>query len=235
MNLFAKNFVDTFNQAAKKSSRSILFDDFLKIAAASLNRDENSFHEVDNKTLHLELFAHLAAAINYSISDKALHDKSLNIYYIVDHTSGDSTPRYRDILGEIFHALDLFEQSGGQVFTPQHSADLMGELVFTPSFALSQINLRGFVSIKENCCGSGALIFGGLNALLALKINPCRRVFVQAADIDPRCVLMTFIQLSLYGIPAVVSRRDAISDELLGEQLYTPILKHWRNFYGQKI
>lgn len=226
MNHFAKKFVDTFNCAAKKSSRANLFDDFLKITAATLNRDEKSFHEVDNKPLHLELFSQLAAAIDYSISNKALHDKSLNIHYIVDHTSGDATPRYRDVLGEIYHALDLFEQSGGQVFTPQHTADLMGELAISPTFAQSEINRRGFVSIKESCCGSGALIFGGLNALLDLKINPCRRAFVQAADLDPRCVLMTFIQLSLYGIPAVVSRRDAISGELFGEPLFTPVLKH---------
>lgn len=235
MNLFAKKFADTFNQAAKKSSRANLFDDFLKIAATALNRDEKTFHEVSNKDLHCTLFSLLAAAIDYSISAKTLHDKSLNINYIVDRTSGDAAPRYRDILGEIYHALDLFEQSGGQVFTPQHTADLMGVLAISPTFAEDEIKRRGFVSIKENCCGSGALIFGGLNALLALKINPCRRVFVQATDLDPRCVLMTFIQLSLYGIPAVVSRQDAATDELHDEPLYTPIFKHWRKLYGQKI
>lgn len=220
MNRWSKDFVDTFNVAAKNLSRAQLFDDFLKISAATLRRDEKTFAEVPNKELHNKLFGKLIGALDFNISAKILRDHSLKLDYKIPFK-----PRYRDELGEIFHALELFDQDGGQVFTPQHIADIMGESTLTPEFVQRQLAEKGFIVIKEDCCGSGALILGGLNALLDRKINPTRFVFATAADTDIRCVLMTFIQLSLYMIPATVVQRNAVTDETYGEEFYTPIFE----------
>lgn len=224
MNVYAKDFVAIVNDAAKKSSRAKLFDDFLTCATAALNRDETAFAAVDNKDLHATLLAKLMAALDYSISEKVVHDKALGLNYKVRLLDYEAQPKYRDILGEIFHALELFDQGGGQVFTPQHVADIMGETTLTAELIHRELDTQGFVTIKENCCGSGALILGSLNALLQLGINPCRFALVHASDLDERCIKMTFIQLSLYAIPGVVMRQDAISGQIYGEPLITPIL-----------
>lgn len=225
MNRYAKSFVDKINHATKSSSRAKIFDDFLKCSAAAINRDEKTFSEVADKNLHCELFATLANALDWSISRKILRDNSLGISYKLRPLDYDAFPKYRDILGEIFSVLDLFDQGGGQVFTPQNTADIMGESVLTEELVRAEINRRGYVTVKENCCGSGALILGALNALLKLNVNPCRQALVHASDLDERCVLMTFIQLSLYGIPAVVLLQNAVTDEVIGVPLVTPILK----------
>ena len=214
--LYTKKFVETVNRAAKNSSRAKIFDDFLKCSAAALNRDEKTFAEVADKNLHCELFATLANALEWSITFKVLFAHSLG---------NDALPMYRDILGEIFCELELFDQGGGQVLTPQQTADIMGATTLTAELVKREIAQCGYVTIKENCCGSGALILGACNALLDLGVNPCRQARVQASDLDERCVLMTFIQLSLYGIPAVVLRQNAVTDEVVGSPLVTPILK----------
>ena len=224
MNRFQKKFIDTFKAAAKKTSRTKLFDDFLKISAAALARDEKTFATVDDKNLHLELFSALAAALNDSIAQKVLHDNFLGLDFKIP-CDESAKPCYRDVLGEIYHSLDLFEQDAGQVFTPQSTANIMGALTLTPEFVKRELNSKGVVTIKEDCCGSGALVLGALNALLKLNVNPCRFARVFASDVDNRCVLMTFIQLALYGIPATVFFKNAVSNETFGVSFKTPCLK----------
>lgn len=224
MNHFIKKFIDDFNAAAKNSSRTKLFDDFLTISTAVLNCDEKTFATVSDKPLHMELFSALAGALNDAVSQKVLRDKFLELDLKIP-CNDSAKPQYRDVLGEIFHSLDLFEQDAGQVFTPQSTANIMGELTLTPELVRDEIQRRGFVSVKEDCCGSGALILGGLNALLKLGVNPCRFARVFASDIDRRCVQMTFIQLSLCGIPATCFSKNAVTHETFGEVLKTPLLK----------
>lgn len=223
MNHFQKKFIDTFNAAAKNSSRAKLFDNFLTISTAALNRDEKTFATVDDKPLHMKLFAALAGALNDAIGQKILRDNFLGLDLKIP-CNESAKPQYKDMLGEIFCDLDLFEQDAGQVFSPQSTANIIGELTLTPALVRDEIQRRGFVSIKEDCCGSGVLILGGLNALLNMNVNPCRFARVFASDIDRRCVQMTFIQLGLYGIPAVVSQRNAATNETFGVVLETPQL-----------
>lgn len=224
MNRFSKKFVDKFNHAAKNSSRANLFDDFLKISVAVLQRDETAYSEIADKDLHCELFGLLAAALDDCISQKILQDNVLGLKLKIP-TDSSHKPRYRDELGEIFRTLELFDQSGGQVFTPQHVADIMGETTLTAELIYRELDTKGYVPIIENCCGSGALILGGLNALLKLGVNPNHFAIVFAGDTDIRCVQMTFIQLSLYMIPGVVVQRNAVTNESFGGKFVTPILQ----------
>lgn len=224
MNDYQKIFIEKINSAAKNSSTATVFNEFLTAATAALSRDEKTFSTVENKKLHSELLGTLAAAVDWSISHKVLRDKKLGIDYRFKWLNDEMKPMYRDVLGEIFRELKLYEQGAGQVFTPQHSADLAGELAFDEKLIRDEIARQGFVTIIENCCGSGALVLGSLNTLLEMNINPCRFAFVRASDIDERCIKMAFIQLSLYCIPAVIERRNAVTAEIFGEPLKTPML-----------
>lgn len=225
MNDYQRIFVDKINDAARNSSRAKLFDDFLTCATAALDRDEETFAAVENKNLHCDLLAAIIGACEFSIGNKVLRDKVLNVDYRVKWINDDMKPRYRDVLGEIFRKLELYDQDAGQVFTAQPTADLMGELALDEARVREEIARQGFVTVAENCCGSGALILGYLNSLLDIGVNPCRQVLVKAADLDPRCVKMTFVQLSLYCIPAVVEQRNVVTNEIFGKPLITPILK----------
>ena len=122
-----------------------------------------------------------------------------------------------DILGSIFHELELHNKYKGQFFTPQHICDFMGMVAISENNL--DINKRGFISLCEPCAGSGAMILGFAKAMKKSGYNFQQHMVVTATDIDPKCVFMTYLQLSLYGIPAVVVHGDTIS------------MKEWSRWY----
>ena len=212
-----KKFIDTLVKIANCGSQGKVFDDFLTIAATSLAakstcassvREEReklfadtvSRYDKQAQVLFADMLAFLGLALNESISNK----------------------NYRDVLGEIFQELQLNEQKNGQVFTPKHIGDLSGKLILDEDFIKREIDRAGCITIVEPCCGSATLTFGGLNAVLSAGFNPNFFCRVIAYDLDLRCVLMTYIQLYLYAIPAVILQRNAITDEILNSPFYTP-------------
>lgn len=67
-------------------------------------------------------------------------------------------------------------------------------------------------------------------------INYQQQLLVEATDISDICVYMTYIQLSLYGIPAVVHCGDTLTQKMRFK-METPFffLNYWkfRKFYTQ--
>lgn len=70
-------------------------------------------------------------------------------------------------------------------------------------------------------CGSGTLILGAIWVMQKQKFDFQHKSFFVAQDIDIRCVWMAYIQLSLYGIPAVVIHGNTMSMEEW-DRWYTP-------------
>ena len=114
-----------------------------------------------------------------------------------------------DILGELFHELELHNQFKGQFFTPQHICDFMGKIALDDSKA--DVERLGFISCCEPACGSGAMVLGFARAMMDAELNYCSQLVVEATDIDLKCVHMTFLQLSLYGIPAIVIHGNTLT------------------------
>ncbi len=58
--------------------------------------------------------------------------------------------------------------------------------------------------------------------------KPGKELFVQAVDIDIICAMMTYIQLSLYDIPAIVAHGNTLAMEINSEW-YTPafVVDEW--------
>lgn len=73
----------------------------------------------------------------------------------------------------------------------------------------------------EPACGSGTLILGAIWVMQKQKFDFQHKSFFVAQDIDIRCVWMAYIQLSLYGIPAVVIHGNTMSMEEW-DRWYTP-------------
>lgn len=133
------------------------------------------------------------------------------------------TPHLVDVMGELFQELNLSDQWKGQFFTPQHVCDLVGRLgVGDNEKVQDEIAKCGYFTIREPCCGAGAMIYGAVNAMYEIGLNPNKQVLVVAGDIDERCVLMTYIQCSLYGIPAIVQHKDAFTDRVISPSWFTP-------------
>lgn len=191
-----------------------VFSDFLELSALSIANsvDKAQFESRESRYLDCiksyspeaqklfpAMFAELVLALDWELNEK-----------------------YRpvDVLGPIFHSLQLLDHYKGQFFTPQHICDMMGNLVV--SDYTREIAERGFVSLHEPCCGSGAMILGFSASMVEAKQNYNNQLFVTATDVDLKCVHMCYLQLSLYGIPAIVTHGNTLTQEQWSHW-YTPV------------
>ena len=122
--------------------------------------------------------------------------------------------RFDDYLGEIFMRCNQGNSGTGQFFTPFHVSKLMAKISLG-SEVVDQAENDGVITVNDPCCGGGGMLMAALDVLKNdYHINYTRNCFIDCGDIDRRCVYMTYLQLSLAGVPAIVKHQDAISREL---------------------
>lgn len=111
--------------------------------------------------------------------------------------------QFFDMLGYIYMHLELGSKRSGQFFTPYNICQLMAKLQ----------NFDGSVkAVNEPACGAGGNIIALAEAMKAAGYNPQQLMKVVCQDIDTKAVYMTYVQLTLYGIPAVVYQADTLMD-----------------------
>ena len=65
------------------------------------------------------------------------------------------------------------------------------------------------------------MLVAALDVLKSRGVNYARNCYLDAADIDLRCVHMTYLQLSLAGASAIVRHQNTLTQELWSVW-YTP-------------
>lgn len=71
------------------------------------------------------------------------------------------------------------------------------------------------LTINDCCSGGGGMLIAALDVLKnRYNVNYARDCFIDAGDIDIRCVHMTYLALSLAGVPAIVKHQNALTGEL---------------------
>lgn len=135
---------------------------------------------------------------------------------------------FSDVLGWLFTDLELASKSGGQFFTPYDVCRLMAQFTLLPEEVAETMAGKGFVTVQEPACGAGATLIAAAEQLHALGYNPQEQMVAHATDIDLKAVHMTFVQLALLGIPAVVVHGDTLR-QTVWSVWYTPfyILGGW--------
>lgn len=134
-----------------------------------------------------------------------------------------------DVLGSLFHDLELHNKARGQFFTPYSLSRAMAEMSLANEADLrARIEEHGFIRAIEPACGSGSMIIALADAMKTRSINYQRHLHVTAIDIDSRAVHMAFSQLSLLHIPAHLMVGNSLSGEI-AEHWFTPahILAGW--------
>lgn len=118
---------------------------------------------------------------------------------------------FSDYLGEIFMTCNMGNKSAGQFFTPYHVSKLCAKLAIgTPDKADGKI-----LTFNDPCCGSGGMVLAAMDVLKNdFGINYTMDCFVDCSDIDLRCVHMTYLQLSLAGVSAIVKHKDSLTKQL---------------------
>ena len=113
-----------------------------------------------------------------------------------------------DILGEVYMEAEMGSKTAGQFFTPFHVSELCAKL----NLAGTKPDPDGKYRINEPSCGGGGMIIAACKALKDQGVNYQRQVDVVAQDLDWKGVYMTYLQLSLLGISAIVVQGDTLSE-----------------------
>lgn len=114
----------------------------------------------------------------------------------------------RDVLGEIFMSQELGNSRVGQFFTPFHISEL------TAKIALDKAGEPKKYRVIEPSSGSGGMIIAAAKILKEQGVNYQKDMIVTAQDLDWRAVYMTYVQLSLLGIDAIVVQGDSLKSSL---------------------
>lgn len=132
-----------------------------------------------------------------------------------------------DVLGNIYMQAKLGNKSTGQFFTPFHLSYATAAMA-TPD----DVSEENQFTMNEPSSGGGGMVIAVAKVLKERGLNYQRCMKVTAQDLDWKGVYMTYVQLSLLGIKAVVVQGDTLREPFsdactfLPERvLYTPAQK----------
>lgn len=201
-----REIVSGIQKLAYRHPEYQIFQDWLEISAIVISNSVDLANFEDREKRYLELINQY----NKEEQNALVELFATLVRNLTDEVETSGTPR--DVLGEVFHGLELHNKYKGQFFTPNHICEFMGRAVLAGDTE-EVISERGFVSVCEPCVGSGGLVIGLAAAMAYHKHNYQTELVVTACDIDIKCVHMAYLQLSLYGIPAKIIHGNSLTGE----------------------
>lgn len=127
---------------------------------------------------------------------------------------------FQDFLGKVYMSLKIGNSSNGQFFAPYCVSKMMSEINFIE--VEENLKANDFITLSDPCCGSSGLIIAFAETMKNNNYNYQKQLFVEVIDIDEMCFMMSYIQLSLYGVPAKVMLGDSLGWKFQ-RVLYTPL------------
>jgi type I restriction-modification system DNA methylase subunit len=144
----SEELIKLLKEVANSHDLHQVFNDWLEMSAISIANALNFRQELENRYLQIinsyekkyqflfpQMFAHLAELLEIKMA-----------------TTGPE-----DVLGPIFHKLELQNKDKGQFFTPQSVSDLTARIAVNADEMCQAINAKGFVSMTDPCCGGGVM------------------------------------------------------------------------------
>lgn len=112
-----------------------------------------------------------------------------------------------DILGEVYMESGAGNKYTGQFFTPFHVSELTAATTIPKDYKGNEV-----LRIHEPSAGAGGMIIASAKILRDMGLNYQKCMKVVAQDLDWLAVYMCYVQLSLYGIDAIVVQGDTLQD-----------------------
>lgn len=190
---------DGVNKLGLKHDNLIAFSDFVEVTACAISKP---FLDRDNQYFSIQS--------RYSDDEMRLFQKMA--FCLVEHLEHEP----QDVLGQIYMYLNIANKQRGQCFTPVCISELMAKT------SIETKNIKGVYTLNDPTCGSGALIIGAIKSMVNDGKNPNKDVFVTASDLDRKSVMMCYVQLSLLGIPAIITHGNSLTGDIF-DQWKTPM------------
>lgn len=226
-----RNLIAMIKKFSHSHHTHTVFADFVEMAAISIS------NAVDRTQFDLREKRYLDIVRKYSKEEVALFPQmfaelaesfELRVAMMRKASSaGATTSGLTDILGETYMMLELGNARAGQFFTPYHVSRMMA--MMTIGDGGPAVRDHGFIRLQEPACGAGGMVIAVADSLNDAGHNYQQTMHATCIDIDPCCVHMAYIQLSLLHIPAVVVHGNALSLDVWG-MWYTPahVMGGWK-------
>lgn len=182
-----------------------VFTDFVEMSALSLRNAISKIDPVDTTRWQAREDEYLLIAGRYTRDQLDRFGEALG--RVGELLTGEP----RDVLGHLYMSLELGDKHQGQLFTPYDVARLMAEMQVDG--LVEQLDTKPFVRVHEPACGAGALIVATCEALRAKGVNYQQRLHITAEDLSAVAVHMCFVHLALMHVPAVIHRRNTLTQE----------------------
>lgn len=208
-----KEIIKQFKELASTRDLWQVYKDFLEVVAISISNACDKDQALQREQRYLDIIKTYSPEQIWKISD------------IMGLVVLELSKEPQDVLGRAFMELELGNKWTGQVFTPLNLADLLSTIAFDDK----EIKEKGYITVTDPAVGGGVTIIGLVRAMIEKGYNPQKQLLVICGDLDIKAVHMTYIQLSLLGIPAIVKNQDALTLETMSVW-YTPtyIWDLWR-------
>ena len=184
-----------------------VFSDFVEMAACSISNAVDPSHYEEREKRYMDIVK------KYKKEEVDAFPKLLG------HLTMALEEEPSDVLGNLYHSLEIQNERAGQFFTPYHVSKMMAKMILADNSPKTIIEEKGFIRASEPACGAGGMVIALAEALKEDGINYQDRLHVTAVDLDPTCVHMAYVQCSLLHIPAVIVH---------GNTLTLEEFSHWR-------
>lgn len=212
-NIDYKDAIKLMERADDSKRLYEVFADFIRMIAYSISNaiDKRHYDEREKK--------YMAIAEKYD--KRALNECAKLFAYI----SVLLDKKHEDVLGTMYMMLDFGDKNKAQEFTPFGITQVISRIVTQNWDECKNIDInifvKGYVSVNDCSCGAGSMIIGYAMMLESLGYKYQKHLLAFAEDLDEIAVAMTYIQLSLLGIPAIVRQQDTLTEEVF-DTWYTP-------------
>jgi hypothetical protein len=197
-----KEFIRIFDTVGLHHSRYERFADFLELATCATRK--TTLSEGPEADAFEQRYMNVVA--RYPPDDIRTMPKLLPLTQLAVASGGC------DFLGTIAGDLELLDTRLGQLITPYPLSRLLAEMTRgDPSTLIAD---RGFITLQEPASGAGGMIIAAADVLESKDFDPALTLYVEALHVAPLCFKMTYLQLSLRGIPATVRHANTLSREV---------------------
>ena len=203
-----KNLIKLIQTNSHRHDSWQVFSDFVEMSAISLSNAVDLAQRDGREARYMEI-------VRRYNKEEASRFAEMFGELVMELESGMT-----DVLGEVFMEMELGNKWRGQFFTPYHLCKMMAQMNVDDHMK-GMIERNGFIRANEPACGGGAMIIGLAASMQQAGINYQQHLHVVAQDLDHKAVHMTYLQLSLLHIPAVVIQGNTLALEER-EHWYTP-------------
>ncbi len=204
---YLKNFLSLLPKVSQAIDQRTIFCDACRIFSLSI-RGTVTLDEKEKEAIENEYQTYV---------EKYGKDGMQKIAILLSYVVEALERKRQDFLGHVQEHIEATNKHFGAFYTPDSVSTFMARIVM-PDYAK---NPGKIVRMNDPSCGAGALLIAGVEAYIESGGRQCD-ILVYGEDIDQTACCIFYVQASLLGYAAVVTRRDTLSLKVYEGPWYTP-------------